>query len=388
MRVMHIVSGRLYGGVETLLATLARSRGLCPGMEPEFALCADGRLRDELARTGVTVHLLGEVRARHPLSVVRARQRLREVLNTRRVAVVMCHLAWAQAIFGSIARKAGIPLIFWMHDPASGRGWLERWAAMTPPDSAICNSKYTAASLPMIFPGVASEVIYLPVRTSALACQPQDRLQVRDELATPPTATVIVQVSRLERWKGQMIHLAALSQLREIPGWRAWFVGGAQRPDEVAYLAELKAAATTLRIADRVRFVGQRQDVAKILAASDIFCQPNIEPEPFGIVFIEALIAGLPVVASESGGTLEIVDRSCGILVPAHQPGAVAEALRQLVNDRDLRMRLAAAGPTRAKQLTDPSVQMSLLLRSLEAIASRKAVDCERPVVFGNSASG
>src|SRR5271163_4247051 len=69
MRVMHIVSGRLYGGVETLLATLARCRQLSAAMEPEFALCFDGRLREELAATGVPVHLLGEVRARHPLSV-------------------------------------------------------------------------------------------------------------------------------------------------------------------------------------------------------------------------------------------------------------------------------------------------------------------------------
>src|SRR6266404_6888111 len=83
MRVMHIVSGRLYGGVETLLVTLARCRALSAAMEPEFALCFDGRLREELAETGAPVHLLGEVRARHPVSVMRARRQLRELLNTR-----------------------------------------------------------------------------------------------------------------------------------------------------------------------------------------------------------------------------------------------------------------------------------------------------------------
>jgi glycosyltransferase involved in cell wall biosynthesis len=378
MRVMHIVSGRLYGGVETLLVTLARGRALCAGMEPEFALCFDGRLREELAATGVAVHLVGEVRARHPLSVLWARRRLREVLNTRSVDVVVCHLAWPQAIFGKVARSAGIPLVFWMHDPANGRGWLDRWAALTPPDSAICNSKYTANSLPMIFPGVPFEVIYYPVRGFELDHQAQDRLQVRHEFDTPADATVIVQVSRLERWKGQMVHLEALSQLREVPGWIAWFVGGAQRPDEVAYGAELKAAASASGIVDRVRFVGERSDIAKILAASDIFCQPNIGAEPFGIVFIEALHAGLPVVASASGGALEIVDSSCGILVPPRRSEAVAAALRQLINDRDLRRQLGAAGPARAKQLTDPAVQMSLLRGSLEAISSRRAVGSER----------
>ena len=76
MRVLHIVSGRLYGGVETALVTMARCRLLCPEIEPEFAVCFDGRLRDELTAAGAPVHMLGEVRVRHPLSILRARRRL------------------------------------------------------------------------------------------------------------------------------------------------------------------------------------------------------------------------------------------------------------------------------------------------------------------------
>ena len=146
MRVMHIVSGRLYGGVETLLVTLARCRALSTAMEPEFALCFDGRLREELAETGAPVHLLGEVRARHPVSVMRARRQLRELLNTRSIDVVVCHLPWAEAVFGTVARRAGVPLVFWMHGPANGRGWLDRWAALTPPDAAICRSNWRVSS--------------------------------------------------------------------------------------------------------------------------------------------------------------------------------------------------------------------------------------------------
>ena len=380
MRVMHIVSGRLYGGVETLLVTLARCRALSTAMEPEFALCFDGRLREELAKTGAPVHLLGEVRARHPVSVMRARRQLRELLNTRSIDVVACHLPWAEAVFGMVARRAGVPLVFWMHGPANGRGWLERWAALTPPDAAICNSKYTAKSLPMLFPGIPFDVIYLPVRAVEVNCQSQDqirlqdRLQIRREFDTPPDALVIVQVSRMERWKGHLVHLAALAQLREVPNWIAWFVGGAQNPDEVAYGAELRGAASELGIGNRIRFVGERPEVAKILAAADVFCQPNVEPEPFGIAFIEALQAGLPVVASASGGALEIIDSSCGVLVPAGRPEAVADALRQLINNSELRSRLGAAGPARARQLTDPTAQMSLLAASLEAVSSRRAL--------------
>ena len=378
MRVMHIVSGRLYGGVETLLVTLARCRELCAGMTQEFALCFDGRLREELTAAGVAVHQLGEVRARNPLSVLGARRRLREALNTRSVDVVVCHLPWTQAIFGSVARSAGVPLVFWMHGAANGRGWLERWASLSPPDSVICNSKYTAASLPMIFSGVPSEIIYIPVTYSESDRLREHRSEIRREFDTPVNAVVIVQVSRLEELKGHKVHLAALAQLREAPGWVAWFVGGAQRPEEIAYEAELKAAASAGGIEDRVRFVGERSEIAKILAASDIFCQPNIVPEGFGITFIEALHAGLPVITSALGGSLEIVDSSCGILLPPRNPEAVATSLRKLIEDRELRSRLGSAGPARAKQLTDPAVQMSLLRASLEAISSRTAPGSER----------
>src|SRR2546428_9494478 len=99
MRVLHICSGNLYGGVETIQVTLARHRGLCPEMEPEYAVCFDGRLSGELESCGVRVHRLGEVRVRNPISMWRARTNLRALLAASRFDVAICHSAWTQAIF-------------------------------------------------------------------------------------------------------------------------------------------------------------------------------------------------------------------------------------------------------------------------------------------------
>ncbi len=115
MQVLHIVSGRLFGGVETMLVTVARCRLACPTMKPEFALCYGGRLKEELVGSGVPVHMLGEARARNPLSVLRARRQLRKLLTERSADIVICHMPWAEAMFGGVARAAGIPLVFWMH---------------------------------------------------------------------------------------------------------------------------------------------------------------------------------------------------------------------------------------------------------------------------------
>jgi glycosyltransferase involved in cell wall biosynthesis len=371
MRVLHIVSGRLYGGVETALVTMARCRLLCPEIEPEFALCFDGRLRDELTAAGTPVHMLGEVRVRHPLSILRARRKLADLLDERAPDVVVCHLAWAQAIFGTVARAFGVPLVFWAHDATDALHWLDRWARLTPPDLAICNSHFTAATMLRLCPRVATQVVYCPVSPPAFNTSMNIRAEVRRELNTPLDATVIVQVSRMEELKGQRLHLETLGQLRDRSGWVCWMVGSAQRPDEVRYERELHAAAKQHRIEDRVRFAGQRSDVERILSAADIYCQPNTSPEAFGLTLIEALQAGLPVVTSAMGGATEVVNDSCGILVTPGSIADLASALRLLVDDPQLRRRMGASGPARARELTDPAAQLSRLRSALGGLPER-----------------
>jgi len=188
-------------------------------------------------------------------------------------------------------------------------------------------------------------------------------------LNTADDEVVVVQVSRLEAWKGQKVLLAALSRLRESPGWTCWIVGGAQRGTELAYLRDLKAMASDGGIADRVRFLGERSDVPTVLGAADVFCQPNTSPEPFGIALVEALHAGLPVVTSGIGGACEIVDGSCGVLTPPGDAAALSIALQQLIVDRDLNARLGAAARRRPDALCDASRQMRRIHEVLSSVA-------------------
>jgi glycosyltransferase involved in cell wall biosynthesis len=173
----------------------------------------------------------------------------------------------------------------------------------------------------------------------------------------------------MEAWKGQAVLLEALGVLRDRPGWTLWQVGGAQRKREGRYLQSLRESAERLGIADRVRFLGQRSDVAALLGAADVFCQPNLAPEPFGISFIEAMSAGLPVVTSAAGGALEIIDASCGLLVPAGDARALAAALERLMQDPAERERLGRAGTRRAAELCDPTVQTRRFAELMEELA-------------------
>lgn len=367
MRVLHGYSGNMYGGVEAMLATLARQAHLAPGLEHRFALCFDGRLAAELHAAGAIVDRLDAVRFSRPWTVLQARRGFRRLLATARPDAVICHGCWAHAVFGPVARRAGSPLGFWAHDLPAGAHWLERRAARTPPDLAIANSRFVGARLDRLFPGVAVEPIYCPVAPPP-PTEPGGRARLRRELDTPADALVIVQASRLEAWKGHPILLDALARLRDRPGWVAWIAGGAQRPHEAAYLDGLKERARAGGIADRLRFLGARSDVPRVLAAADLYCQPNTEPEPFGIAFIEALDAGLPVVATELGGAVEILGGGHGRLVPPSDPGALAGALAALLDDPEARARLAAAGPVRARALCDPAALLGRLHECLAGL--------------------
>lgn len=365
MRVLHLGAGNLFGGVETFFVTLAKLRHLAPDMEPEFGLCFRGRLWDELTAAGVPVFDLGEVRVSRPWTVLRARKRLRQVMTERRFDVVVIHSGWVQLVFAPEVRRNGVRLAFFAHGPTDRPTLLDRWAARTRPDVVIANSRFTATSVPKLFPGVPTEVMYLPVQVELPADRDGTRAAVRADLGTPESAVVILTACRLERWKGHTLLFAALGELRELPGWVSWIAGGAQRPSELAYLNEVKGMADRLGVADRVRFLGQRSDVPRLLAAADIHCQPNTGPEPFGITFVEALAAGLPVVTTAIGGAMEIIDDSCGQLVPPADPNALAKALHRLFADGELRRALGAGGRTRALALCDPATSLPRLATAL-----------------------
>jgi glycosyltransferase involved in cell wall biosynthesis len=368
MPCLHVYSGNMYGGIESMLATLSRNRDVCPGMETWFALCFEGRLSRELAHSGARVDLLGTVRLSRPWTVRNARKRFANLLQRRQPAVAVFHAEWSLAVFGCVAKEAGIPVVLWNHNLFERLTRLHRLARKVVPDLMICSSKATAATAGRFLPNVPTECVCCPVWLPELAFSKQERNDLRRQLATSPDAVVIVQTSRMDAYKGHRLQLEALGRLRDTPGWVCWQVGGAQRPDQAVYVKQLKEQTYRLGIADRVRFVGERSDVMRVLQAADVHCQPNVGPEPFGIAFVEALHARLPVVTTAIGGALEIVNKHCGALVPPNDASALSRELRRLIGDADLRRELGNAGPDRARQLCDPTTQMARLETLLNRI--------------------
>jgi glycosyltransferase involved in cell wall biosynthesis len=360
----------MYGGVERVLETAARSKELCKGLDLRFAICFEGRLAELLRSSDVSVEMLGRVRVTRPDLVMRARARLSAVIRRDHPDVVLTQSAWSHALFAPVARRLSVPLAFWVHDELHGGSWLERLAARSSPDLLICNSRYTERAARAVFPRAPSQVIRYPLLREAVL---ETRQDVRSRNATSDDAVVIVNVARMEPYKGQHVLIDALSRMKAAAPWMCWVVGGAQRTSEKRYEQSLRAHVAVSGLQDRILFLGMRHDVRSLLSASDVHCHPNQEGEPFGLALVEALHAGLPVIATRLGGPAEIVTDSCGRLVPAADPDALADALSTLVDDADIRRRLGEAGPDRALELCDPGPRLADLKAALEHVRLRAA---------------
>ena len=172
---------------------------------------------------------------------------------------------------------------------------------------------------------------------------------VRSEFGIPPEASLLASVSRLFGQKGQRELLRALALVRkEVPDVRLLIVGAdAGYVHGGSFTAELKTLAQELGVGDRVVFTGERPDIPRIMAACDVYSMPSLE-EPFGLVFLEAMAMGKPVVAVDNGGTPEVVEHGqSGLLVPPMDIAALTRSIITLLKDPELRSRMGAYGRSR-----------------------------------------
>ena len=163
----------------------------------------------------------------------------------------------------------------------------------------------------------------------------------RESLATPADAPLVVALGRLHRKKAFDVLLQALTL---VPRAWLWLAGAGP------LRAQLERLAGRLGIADRVRFLGWRNDRESLLAAADIVALPS-RYEPFGTVMLEAWAAARPLVAAAAAGPRELLrDGVDALLVPVDSPPALADAIRRLIADDALAGRIARAGHARWRE--------------------------------------
>lgn len=366
-RLAYLTFYREMGGAEvcllTLLEGLDRTR-----FTPLVVLSGPGPLADELGRRRVP--LVFEPRLRHltrgtrsPAGLLRnardflhVQRALRRLLRSERIDLVHAFVTPALKYGGAAARLNGIPAVGSMHD------------LLRPPFSRL-KRRLIAANVNLnyrrlIVPSRASEaearragvrpaklaVVPSGVDTGRFAGDATARARVRAELGLARETSVLGMVSRFAPLKGHDLLLRAVSELaRHHDDLRCVIVGDAVFEGEAAWKDRTLRLAAELGLDSRVIFTGWRRDVADVLSAFDVFVQPSSAEDSFPTSALEAMAAGLPVVAGAGGSAAEIVVPGVtGYLVAPGAPNALAEAILELVRAPAAARAMGEAGRERA----------------------------------------
>jgi len=162
---------------------------------------------------------------------------------------------------------------------------------------------------------------------------------------------VIALVGRISRWKGQMILLEAFNKLaQKTENIKLIFVG-APPPNQENFQYDLEEKIKTYQLEKKVLIIPFQNDIHKIWQAIDIAVVPSTEPEPFGMVAIEAMLAKKPIVASNHGGLKEIIlNNETGFLVAPNNETDLIIALEKLIQSESLRKQMGEQGQQRVIQ--------------------------------------
>lgn len=320
--------------------------------------CTGGRLAEKAMALGVSVHIVSMPRLRR--SIRAPVDWLRGVWDITRVArkigarILIANTVRAALYAAPAARLIQAPFVwymrdFWLSESRPRRLWVDYLVKQLLCRAAvrvIANSEATARHLPcrekvmVIYNGVEVEH-YDP----QIEGQP-----FRRHYGIPQQALVIGMVGRLRPWKGQDCFLRVLARVqKKVPEVWGIVVGGTPLDEGETYPRQLRQLAHSLGLEHCLIFTGQLEDVRPALAAMDVFVHPG-DPEPFGLVNIEAMAMSKPVVAFTHGALPEIVaDGETGLLVHPGNEQAIANAIVTLLENRDLRTRLGRAGQQRVQ---------------------------------------
>jgi glycosyltransferase involved in cell wall biosynthesis len=370
------------GGAEIYLLRLL---DVTDRLDVEAVLLRDGPLRAELERRGIPVDVL-EV-GRTGAAIARAIPRMRRLMRDRRPEVVLANGIKAQAVVGPAAALTGHPVLWIKHDHSYDR-WLTPALARVS-DRVVATAEDVAAA------SARADVVLIP------PARPETPLPRDDARAVLTTRGMsfeadrsrLVMLTRLTPYKGVDTAIRALAAA---PSWELVVLGGADpaEPEEGARLEDL---ARRCGVSDRLRLLGHVPEAARLLSAFDALAVLTRDGGPrtpgregFGMAAMEAMVAGVPVIAPDDDGAVarRTAASGSGILVDATDPDSVARALTDLGDD-GLRQQLAAAAsagagqfdslPRSADRLVDLLCEVAC--RPGAGVARRPAVSVVSPVL-------
>jgi glycosyltransferase involved in cell wall biosynthesis len=310
---------------------------------------SDGPMVETVRNWGVETVVVPAGRVRQPHRIASTIMKIRRLMKEKRVDAVISWIAKTHLYGGAAAVLAGIPAIWYQLGLPNPPLFQERVATALPARGILTCSETAKRAQEKLWPNRAVRTVYPGVNLDRFNPDKlPSPLECRRQLGLPTRGALLGIVGRLQRWKGMHYLIDAMPAiLREHPDAHCVIVGG-QHGYEPEYPASLRQRVADAKLTEQVIFAGIQHNIPHWMQAMDVVVHAS-DNEPFGIVVIEAMALGKPVVATDTAGPTEIIShRTDGWLWTAGNPASLSDAVLKLLGDTELRERISQAARRKA----------------------------------------
>ncbi len=358
------------GGAEQMLMHLLQANRRGPNLAYHVLFFEHGPLEVAAANLGYSVAVIPAGRLRQVHRFLMTVKRIRDWFLQEQIQVSMAWMAKAQLYAGLAGRMAGVPAT-WRQHGISERHWVDDLATRIPTEKIFCCSKAAAHAQQQYRPARATHVIYPSIDLERFR---QGNLPAPDLIRTraglPTDKLLVGMVARLQHWKGVHIFVEAATRITKQHPHVCFVVVGGEHFSEPDYLSSLQRQADQGGISDRITFAGHQKNVHEWVHSMDVVVHASVQPEPFGMVILEGMALGKPVIATKAGGPLEIItDGVNGMLIESNCPAALTSAIEGLIRSAADRIRLGEAARQHVRRFNTDRLSVEVAQGLAEVLA-------------------
>ena len=346
MRLAIVVDSLRVGGAQKLISTFAANASAY-GITPVIVRLREDSasvVLDPIREAGVEVVTMQA----GSLFNQRRLKRLTDFFKLEKIDLIQTHLYYSNILGSIAANQTGVPVIATLHSVATPAGWKNNILQLI---EDYCLNQYATRIL-----AVGNMVAQAHVRRykdrkldviingipKLQPVQNQERDRLRHEITGNGSKQIIVTVGRFSRAKGYEDLIQAFKLLHKKDVQPVLLMVGAG-----TMVDTIKEQIESNRLSHSVILAGERNDVPQLLASSDVFASSS-HREGLPLAVLEAMMAGLPVVATSVGDIPNVVTSDTGVIVPPHQPAKLAAALEDLLKHPEKRKAMGKAAQVRA----------------------------------------